>query len=287
MGAAASMHRPVALALLGLMAVAATETSMSTMPLFTWSGHSDTLASSQSAAGALKTALESGKPEVVLVYMLNEASTHDMQSQQAAYTHLQDALDNARSSAFAALPVAKVDINSMLAVAESNQAVGRSVESSGVEALLAAHPEMLSDSKPDVLVVRFPEEADAATADALIGATEKAVSAATAGKYDSILSTTSSMEAGSATNLAFRFSQAANTRGYPEYTGPSMNYRNTIMYGSSRFLTPSLLVAIMITIYMGFLALAAYCCILSLQTPEKFEGDQEKDMQHALNPDGK
>merc|ERR1711871_517814 len=258
------------------------------MPLFTWSGHSVTQGSSQSAGAALSTALD-GQTELVLMYMLNEVSTQDLQRKQAAFSHLQDALDQAQSSAFVALPVAKVDVDSVLTTAATRGAVGETVQSSARQAYLAAHPDIMTNSKPDVVVVRFPEGVDAASADAIIGATEKAVSAATSGKYDIILSTTSSMEPGVASNLAFQFSQASNAAGNPEYTfqGSSNQYRNAIAYGSSRFLTPTLMVAILITIYMGFLALAAYCCILSLQTPEKFEGDQEKEMQHALNPDQK
>merc|ERR1712023_208985 len=54
-----------------------------------------------------------------------------------------------------------------------------------------------------------------------------------------------------------------------------------------QYLTPNLMIAILVMIYMGFLVICSWCCILSLQTPEKFEGDQEKDMARALNQDAK
>merc|ERR1711934_696219 len=280
MGLPREMTRRVAVVTLMVIAAVASETSTSTMPLFAWSGHSE-LVKPHSADSALATAITSGDTELVMVYMLNEVSTRDMQIHKESFTNLQDTLEQAQSSSFVALPVTKVNIDSILATSRVNGVAGVDVESSQLQAYLSTHPELMTNSKPDVIVVRFPANMDAASTDALVGSAQKAVAAATSGKYNSILSTTSSMEPGLATNLAFQFFQADNLRSSVPYNGT----RTSLLYGPSTYLTPTLLIAILIMIYMGFLALAAYCCILSLQTPEKFEGDQEKEMNNALNQD--
>jgi len=270
------------LAVLAVMVIAAvaSETAMSTMPLFTWSGHSE-VTRPRSADAALATSITSGDTELVMVYMLNEVSTRDMQNHKEAFTNLQDSLEKAQSSSFVALPVSKVSIDSMLETSRVNGVSAVDVESSQLQAYLSAHPELMTNSQPDVIVVRFPADMDAASADALVGSADKAVAAATSGNYVGILSTTSSMEAGLATNLAFQFFQSDNLRSSVPYTTGDST-RNALLYGPSVYLTPTLLISILVMIYMGFLLLAAYCCILSLQTPEKFEGDQEREMDDAL-----
>lgn len=266
---------------------------MSTMPLFSWSGHSDMQAQPKSAESALASAITSGKPELVVAYMLSEVSTKDMQTQKESFTNLQDSLEQAHSSAFAALPVSKVDINNLLETSKTHGVTGVDVESSQLEAYLAAHPELMNNEQPDVLVVRFPEEMDAAHTDRVLGAAQKSIAAATSGKYSSILTTTSSMEPGVATNLAFRWhaggflrsnpmNTLANTTAGTASTWPT-SVSTSLYYGGAANMTPTLGIAILVMIYMAFLALSAYCCILGLQTPESFEGDMEKDMARALN----
>jgi len=284
-------------------AVAASETAASTMPLFAWSGHSETQPKPRSADAALASALTSGKTELVMVYMLNEVSTQDMQSAKEGFTNLQETLDTARSSTFTALPVTKVDMDSLLETASAHDVVGHDVASSELQNFLAEHAELMSNGKPDVVIVRFPEGEEPSAADALIGSAEKAVASATDGKYNSILSTLSSMETGVATNLAFKFFQSsslrsnvhnmdANATAEASATGPAFedNYGlfvKSVVYGPTYYLTPTLLIAILVMIYMAILLLAAYCCLLQLQTPEMFEGDQERDMARALNQDAK
>jgi len=276
--------------LLAMVAVVAADNAMSTMPLFSWSAHSD-VPKAKSAEAALESAITSGKPEVVIVYMLNEVSTKDMQNKKEAFANLQESLDQAKSSSFAAVPVSKVDIDSLLATAKTHGANGADVESSKLEAYLASHPELMMNDKPDVLVVRFPEQLDAEHTDSVLGAAEKAIAAATNGQHTSILSTTSSMNPGVVTNLAYRFFAGSQQRASAFNTLAGMNStsdwpvsaRTSIYYGGAAYMTPTLAIAILVMIYMGFLALSAYCCILNLQTPEKFEGDQEKDMARALN----
>merc|ERR1711998_404465 len=268
------------------------DTAMSTMPLFAWSGHSDMQAQPKSAESALATAITSGKPEIVVAYMLNEVSTKDLQAQKETFTNLQESLEQAHSSSFAALPVSKVDVNSLLATSKTHGVTGADVESSQLEAYLAAHPELMTNEKPDVLVVRFPEKMDAAHTDRVLGTAQKSIAAATSGKYSSILTTTSSMEPGVATNLAFHWNAGDYLRAAPmntlaNFTGSVSTWpttgRTSLYYGGAANMTPTLAIAILVMIYMAFLALSAYCCILSLQTPECFEGDQEKDMARALN----
>merc|ERR1719197_346192 len=279
------------LAALACVGAVASESSISTMPLFSWSGHSDMESKPTSADAALETAL-TGQPELVMVYMLNEVSTVDMQTQKDSFANLQAALDQAHSSSFAALPVSKVDIDSLLATSKAHGITGADVESSQLEAYLASHSDLMSNQKPDVVVVRFPEQMDAADTDRVLGTAEKSIAAATSGKYSSILSTTSSMAPGVATNLAFRWfasdylrSNSFNT--LANFNGTAKSWpkstRTSMYYGGAAYMTPTLGLAILVMIYMAFLALSAYCCILNLQTPEKFEGDQEKDMSRALN----
>ena len=127
----------------------------------------------------------------------------------------------------------------------------------------------------------------------MIGAAEKAVSAATTGKYDSILSTTASAITTDAGNLAFTFfpsdvvsgvryiyANLTDANGLP--TASPETVFNSLRYGSSTYLTPTLLLALLVMVYAAFLALASFCCIMNLQTPEKFEGDQESEMKRAL-----
>lgn len=258
------------------------------MPLFAWSGHREITSTPQSANGVLAKVLGSDRnDELVMVYMFDEVSTVQMQKQQSAFINLQDVLEKAESSSFAALPVSKVNIDSILATARVNGVTGIDVESSKLQAYMAAHPELMTNSKPEVVVVRFPATIDSGTADAIIGSTEKAVSASTLGKYTSILTTTSSMEPGVASNLAFKFfaSSDMGASSHYVYNGnlTAQPGRSALLYGSSFYLTPTLMISILVMIYMGVLALAAYCCILSLQTPEMFEGDHEFLMQRALN----
>merc|ERR1712070_1302266 len=102
--------------------------------------------------------------------MLNEVSTQDMQKAQGAFTNLQDTLENARSSSFAAVPLDKVDSESIMATARANGAVGHDVESSELQGFLANNAKLMQDGKPDVVLVRFPEATlDAASTDAVIG----------------------------------------------------------------------------------------------------------------------
>jgi hypothetical protein len=131
-------------------------------------------------------------------------------------------------------------------------------------------------------------------ADSILGSAEKAVAAATNGAYDSILSTTSTLDPGTNVNLAFQFfaseSLVSGVRSiaaaYMNGTNPTSE-RMAINYGSAVNLTPTLLLAILLFLYMIFLALSAFCCILALQTPENFEGDQRDAMKRALQNENK
>jgi len=309
-----------AFALLAVLCVAAVaaDTSMSTMPLFVWGGQGSIEQNPKSADAALASVLTKSDTEMVLAYMFDETSTQQMQDKKAEFVQLESVLTNAASSAFTALEVSKCTTEGLLATARVNSATGVEVDAGKLQKYLDAHSVLMTDGKPDVIVVRFGTM-DAAEADAVIGAAEKAVSAATSGRFNSILSTTSSMEPGVATNLAFSFFQSVNLRSSPQFSTPPVpmlpstgayptaaaltgatalgalfptsgvtsSARHALWYGGVAYLTPNLVIAILIMIYMGVLLLCAYCCILSLQTPEKFEGDQEKDMARALNQDAK
>merc|ERR1712046_32807 len=185
-----------------------------------------------------------------------------MQAQKESFINLQDTLDQAQSASFVALPVSKVNIQGLLATAHAHGATGAEVESFRLQDFLLANKELATNLRPDVVVVRFPANSDAASTDALLGSAERTVSAATSGKYSSILSTTSNMDAAVATNLAFRFFAAEELRSSVPYiyqNGTTMptTTRSSLMYGGSAYLTPTLLVAILVMIYMGVLALSA------------------------------
>jgi len=274
-----------------VLALATAENSMSTMPLFRWSAHRHIDSEAKSADQALAAVLGSGKTEIAMVYMLNEASTHFMQNRKAEFTHLEDALGKARSSQFTALPVAEAQTESLLATARVNGVQGVEVEGSKLQDYLAAHPELATNGKADVIVVKFAKDTDVATADSILGSAEKAVAATTNGAYDSILSTTSTLEPGTNVNLAFQFFASESLVSGVRYTynnGTSpTSTRTSINYGSAVNLTPTLLLSVLLMLYMVFLALSAFCCILALQTPEKFEGDQQQEMKRALNNENK
>jgi len=279
---------PICVGALALvLAVVASDTAMSTMPLFMWSGNSEVQAKPRNAESALAHALTSkSSPELVMVYLLHEMSTHKMQNAKAEFTHLQDAMEGAKSSTFEALPVSKLTVDKLTATAKVNGVSATEVNSAELQVYLEAHADIMTNSQPEVIVVRFDATAEPAAADALMGAAEKAVAAATSGKYQSILSTTSSMDAGDATSLASKFTQTDLTDYYRYSYKSTTTDRAALLYGPSYMLTPTLLVGVLVMVYMAILALAAYCCILSLQTPELFEGDQEKEMDRAMEKAG-
>merc|ERR1711907_49897 len=261
---------------LGAFLVAAVGASMSTMPLFVWSSSND-VDRTNSVKSAISKNLKGS--EVTMLYMLNEVSSHQMQQKKAALTNLQETLQRARSTSFAALPVQNVDTAD---ITEHIRKMGVSVahiKSTDLQAHLADHPEITSNGKPDVVMVQFPKNADLASVDMEVGAAEKAITAATT-KHVGILSTSSSQEMPSATNLAQVFSNS--------YSELSTRYGQTALwYGTVSTLTPTLLVAILVMIFLGIMLFCAYCCILSLQTPQMFEGDQKKEFLRALNLDEK
>merc|ERR1711934_982467 len=235
--------------------------SMSTMPLFVWSGHSKVASLGQSVQTALSSNLAGA--EIVMVYMLDGVSAHEMANRKAALTNLQGSMEKAQDSAFAGLPVHKVSS------AEKDAESTHSVKSTELQAFLANNAKLLSNGKPDVVVVQFPAKTDLASVDALVGAANDAVSAVTS-KFVGILSSGNSLELGQTTNLAsFVPTDYMKSVAYPQ---------GGIRYGPTYYLTPTLLVALLVGAWLLFVSLCAYCCILSLQTPEKFEDDHKKDM---------
>merc|ERR1711934_556000 len=236
----------------------AVASSMSTMPLFVWSGHSKVASLGQSVKTALSSNLAGA--EIVMVYMLDGVSAHAMADRKAALTNLQGSMEKAQDSAFAGLPVHKVSSADVVAAAEKKAESTHSVKSTELQAFLANNAKLLSNGKPDVVVVQFPAKTDLASVDALVGAANDAVSAVTS-KFVGILSSGNSLELGQTTNLA--------------------------SFVPTYYLTPTLLVALLVGAWLLFVSLCAYCCILSLQTPEKFEDDHKKDMARALNQDNK
>merc|ERR1711934_666920 len=249
--------------------------SMSTMPLFVWSGHSKVASLGQSVQTALSSNLAGA--EIVMVYMLDGVSAHEMANRKAALTNLQGSMEKAQDSAFAGLPVHKVSSADVVAVAEKDAESTHSVKSTELQAFLANNAKLLSNGKPDVVVVQFPAKTDLASVDALVGAANDAVSAVTS-KFVGILSSGNSLELGQTTNLAsFVPTDYMKSVAYPQ---------GGIRYGPTYYLTPTLLVALLVGAWLLFVSLCAYCCILSLQTPEKFEDDHKKDMARALNQGG-
>jgi len=299
----------LAVALAAIVAYAVADSAMTTtMPLFKWSGkNAGPVGEPKSVDGALAQSLNSGNPEIVMVYMLHEVSSNQMHSEKESMKNLKSAVTSSKWSNFNALPLAKVETSSLLSTAREHGANVMEVQSSELQGFLAQHPELLSNAKPDVVVVNFPAKEHLATVDSVVGATEKDLAFTDA--RTSILSTTSAMVGDEASNLMTFYSSSnlwtqpasveqANSNAKnpstvaPKYLQPfgpgtSITTRHSLLYGPSYYLTPTLLLAILVMIYIGVVALCAFCCILSLQTPEKFEGDMEREMSSALNEESK
>jgi len=280
MGTALLIRCPVMLksAIVGcvLFVALAGAASVSTMPLFVWSGSDKVASGAKSVKSALSQNLKGS--EVAMVYMMNEVSSHKMR-QNGELTNLEESLSKAKSTAFAALPVEKVATEDIATEARSMGASVVTVKSTDLQAHLAAHPEIATNGKPDVVLVPFPSNANMDTVDSVVGAANKAVSAVT-NKHLGILSTSNAQDIADATNLAFHYE--------PIYSKGNVAFTNGAIFGGTvSMLTPGLLVAILMMVFMGILALSAYCCLMSLQTPEMFEGDQKEEMKRALNPDSK
>lgn len=286
---------------------AAAETSASSIPLFKWAGKSqvDVGASDSTAQGALSGLLTGHKDaEMVMVYLLHEVSSKALHAKSAALTNFQDVLAKADSSSFSKIALKAQGSDALLKAAREAGASAVAVPSSELQAFLAKNADLAVNNKQDVVVVTFPESANIAEADALVGASEKAVASSTNGAHVGLLSSSLS-EKTVATNLAFQFSNT-NSATSKYYGAPSAfnvwtksgatnlvppGYMSNqggkgLKYGPSRYLTPTLLLAIIITLYMLFVSISAFCCILSLQTPEMFEGDQRELMKQALEKQG-
>jgi len=287
----------LAVALAAIFAYAVAESSLTTtMPLFKWS--SDTagpVGESKSVDGALAHSLKTGSPEIVMVYMLSEVSSNQMFHEKESMANLKNVITNSKWSNFNALPLAKVEISSVLSASRKHGATAVEVKSSELQGFMAKHPELLTNSKPDVVVVNFPAKETLASVDSVVRATEKSI--ALADSRVSILSTSSEMKEDVASSLMTFYSssnlwtrpatiqqaQAGDAYLHPGSKAGTITTRHSLLYGPSYYLTPTLLLAILVMIYIGVVALCAFCCILSLQTPEKFEGDMEKEMSSALN----
>merc|ERR1712205_134047 len=98
----AEMRAFAALCALLFVAVALGAASVSTMPLFVWSGSDKVAPGAKSVKSALSQNLKGS--EVAMVYMMNEVSSHKMR-QNGELTNLEESLSKAKSTAFAALPV--------------------------------------------------------------------------------------------------------------------------------------------------------------------------------------
>jgi hypothetical protein len=279
--------------------VALSVADSSTMPLFTWQGASGSAPVSEpkSVDSALASAVKTGNPELVMLYMMQETSAQQMLQAKDDLPNLRDAVSRSQFSSFKALPLAKAQISDMEATARNNGCNMVKVDHDKLEDFFKSNADLLSNSKPDVVLVQFKEGEKLASVDAAVGKIEEQLSGLT-DKFNSILSTTSSMAEDSALNLmGFDASSGLWTR-YPtvaqsyDIANDGSQYlkvggvstRRSILYGPSVYLTPTLLLAIMVFTYIAVLLLAALCCILSLQTPEKFEKDYEKEMEHALDP---
>jgi len=280
MGESTAMKLLAFIAFVVAMAVA----EQNSMPLFTWKSGEAPTDSPASVDSALTSAL-SGSPEIVMVYMLHETSAQQMMDAKDTLTHLKDAVTSSQWSNYKSLPLAKSEISELLQSASSMEVNSVEVDSKDLQAFFAKHPDVLSNSKPDVVVVRFPAKESMASVDAVVGAAEKAVQAVT-DDHCSILSTTSSMKTDDSTNLMTFYQSSDLWLRYPTIAqsnaGAVAGKRTFLKYGPTYYLTPTLLLAILVMIYSGIVALCAFCCILSLQTPQKFENDYKNEMDEAL-----
>jgi len=266
--------------------------NMHVLPVFVWSGKSlAPVAEPTSVDVALANSLV-GSPEIVVFYMLNEVSALQLRKEKSLLKNIEASITSAATSTFKALPLTKVQISDLASASAEKGANIIEVDSSAIQAYLAEHREVLANGKTDVVFVRFSAGATLDAIDAVVGACEKAVSGTE--KRRSILSTSSSMAETTVANLLqFQAADRLWTK-YPTLSASFANdvswsdsgvddTRRFIKYGTSAYMTPTLLLAILVMIYVLILALSAFCCLLSLQTPEKFEGDQKLEMERELN----
>merc|ERR1711908_238718 len=181
----------VVVAVAAIFAYAVADSSSTTMPLFSWSGKTG-VGEAKSAADALAHSLKTGSPEIVMVYMLSEVSSNQMFHEKESMANLKNVITHSKWSNFNALPLAKVEASSVLSAAREHGATAVEVKSSELQGFMAKHPELLTNSKPDVVVVNFPTKESLATVDSVVSATEKSI--APADSRVSILSTTSEMK---------------------------------------------------------------------------------------------
>merc|ERR1712086_602672 len=178
-------------------------------------------------------------------------------------THLKDAVTSSQWSNYKSLPLAKSQISELLQSASSMEVNSVEVDSKDLQAFFAKHP--------DVVVVRFPEKESMASVDAVVGSAEKAVKAVTDDHCTNLMTFYQSSD------LWLRYPTIAQS-----YQETVASKRTFIKYGPTYYLTPTLLLAILAMIYSGIVLLCAFCCILSLQTPQKFENDYKNEMDEAL-----
>merc|ERR1711907_637643 len=139
----------IVVVLASIFTYAVAESSMTTMPLFKWSGKTaGPVGKPQSVGDALAHSLKSGSSEIVMVYMLNEVSSNQMYHEKESMTNLKTAVGNSKWSNFNALQLAKADSSSLLAIAREHGAKATEVKSSELQGFLATHPDLLSNSKP-------------------------------------------------------------------------------------------------------------------------------------------
>merc|ERR1712046_194469 len=189
---------PVVVAVAAIFAYAVADSSSTTMPLFSWPGKTG-VGEAKSAAAALAHSLKSGSPEIVMVYMLSEVSSNQMYHEKQSMTNLKNAVLNSKSSNFRALQLEKADTSSLLSTAREHGVNAVEVKASELQDFLAKRIDLLSNAKPDVVVVNFPAKESLASVDAVVGATEKSIASTEA--RTSILSTTSEMKDNVASNL--------------------------------------------------------------------------------------
>jgi len=119
------------------------------------------------------------------------------------------------------------------------------------EAYIASHPELFTNSRPDLLVIEVAATADSPTAtfaaqDALVGRVSRAVADATGGRYAALVT-------------GDRV-QAISTRRRLNNEGASPIY-----------IDRDLLTALLVSIILFVVFISGFCCLFGLQTPRKFD----------------
>jgi hypothetical protein len=184
-------------------------------------------------------------PEAHLVFLLDGLHTETVREHGAALPNMHGLLQQAASSASAPFTMRSAAQPTLFQQAPR-------IPGAKAEAYVAAHPELFSNGRADMLVIEVPSAAESPAAslaaqDELVARVSRAVSTATAGRYAALVT------GGDRIQVATTHRRLAATEGQPLH------------------IDRDLLTALLIGIVLFVVFISGFCCLFSLQTPKKFD----------------